>query len=356
MFRILFIFIFLFTLMLSRAQVVVEQQLSASSILIGEQVLLQTRVAVDSGSVVRYPQYQHQVYIPGVEVLKEGKIDTTFLNDGRRIELKRTYLLTSFDSALYALSPFAVVVDKDTFRASTSVGLKVGTVPVDTANANDFAGPHDVINIEYEWSAELWSMLLFVVLLVVVVVVLVKRIAANKPITKRVVVTPPPPAHQPAIEAIERIRESRSIESVEELKIYYDKLTDVLRNYIEKRFGFNALELTTAEIVERLQKSNDATALRELREVLETADLVKFAKYETSLSEADRSLVMAIDYVNTTKQKPEELPVPEVKVVTVGEVRQRTVRTTMIVFAILASAVALILLGLVIKDIYDCFL
>jgi hypothetical protein len=163
----------------SRAQVVVEQQLSTSSILIGEQVLLQTRVAVDSGSVIRYPQFQHQVYIPGVEILKEGKVDTTFLNDGRRIELKRAYLLTSFDSALYALPPFAVVVDKDTFRASTSVGLKVGTVPVDIANANDFAGPHDVINIEYEWSAELWSMLLFVVLLVVVVVVLVNEVVSR---------------------------------------------------------------------------------------------------------------------------------------------------------------------------------
>ena len=65
---------------------------------------------------------------------------------------------------------------------------------------------------------------------------------------------------------------------------------------------------------------------------------------------------MALDYVNITKQKPEELPVPEVKVVTVGEVKQQRVRISMIVVAVVASALALVLLGVFIKDIYDCFL
>ncbi len=355
MYRVLFSLTFLIIQISLQAQIVVEQQLSTSSILIGEQVELQTRVAVDADDNVEFPRFQHQLYVPGVEILKEGVIDTTFLNNGSRMELRRNYLLTSFDSALYSLPPFHVVVSQDTFYAASSVGLKVSTVPVDTANANNFAAPHGVIGIAYEWSAGLWSMLLVVLLLVVGIVMLFKRIAANKPITKRIVVAPPPPAHQPAIEAIERIRDSRQIETAEDLKNYYDNLTDVLRNYIEKRFGFNALELTSSEIIVRLQQTNDATALRELREVLETADLVKFAKYETSLSEADRSLLMAIDYVNTTKQKPEELPVPEVKVVTIGEVKQRRVRICLIAIAVVASASALVLLGIVIKDLYDCF-
>jgi hypothetical protein len=223
-------------------------------------------------------------------------------------------------------------------------------------NANDYAGPHAVLSIPYEWSAGLWSLLLLDILLVVIVVLLIKRIKANKPITKRMVITPPPPAHQPAIEAIEKIRETRDIESSEALKSYYDSLTEILRNYIEQRFGFNALELTSAEIIARLQQSNDAVALHELREILETADLVKFAKYETSMSEADRSLVMAIDYVNSTKQKPEELPMPEVKVVTVGETQQQRVRTTMIVAVVVLAITSLVLFGWGVKEIYDCFL
>ena len=356
MIRIILSFVFLLVQQSLLGQVVVEQQLSHSSILIGEQVLLQTRVAVDEGSSVHYPSFQHQEYIPGVEILKEGKIDTTFLNNGRRVELTRNYLLTSFDSALYSLPPFEVVVGEDTFSSETGIGLKVGTVPVDTTNANNFAGPHGVIGISYEWSAGLWIKLLFAIGLLCLVIYLVKRIAINKPLTQCVVVTPPPPPHQTAIEAIERIRGSRSISSTEELKSYYDELTGVLRDYIKKRFGFNALELTSAEIIARLQQTNDAAALRELCEVLETADLVKFAKYETSLSETDRSLFMALDYVNITKQKPEELPVPELKVVTVGEVKQQRVRISMIVIAVVASALALVLLGVVIKDIYDCFL
>ena len=338
------------------AQVVVEQQLTTSSIRIGEQVQLQTKVSVDSGRVVSYPEFAHNVYVLGVELLRMSDVDTISLNEGRRFELHRTYLLTSFDSALYTLPPFAVVVEGDTFQSVNSVGLKVSTVPVDTMNANDYAGPHAVLSIPYEWSAGLWSLLLLDILLVVIVVLLIKRIKANKPITKRMVITPPPPAHQPAIEAIEKIRETRDIESSEALKSYYDSLTEILRNYIEQRFGFNALELTSAEIIARLQQSNDAVALHELREILETADLVKFAKYETSMSEADCSLVMAIDYVNSTKQKPEELPMPEVKVVTVGETQQQRVRTTMIVAVVVLAITSLVLFGWGVKEIYDCFL
>ncbi|MBO5699118.1 MAG: hypothetical protein J6R79_03855 [Bacteroidaceae bacterium] len=337
------------------AQIVVEQSLTSTNILIGEQSTLQTRVVVDEGTQVLYPHFESE-YVPGVEILKKGKIDTITLNQGKRVELQRNYVLTSFDSALHVLPPFYVVANGDTVFSASNLGLKVNTVPVDTTKANEFAGPHSVVNIAYEWSAKLWLMLFFVLVLTIFTVYLIKRIAQNKPMTKRIVVTPPPPAHQPAMEAIERIRDNKKIDTKEELKIYYDNLTEVLRNYIEQRFGFNAMEMTSSEIICRLQQSNDDVALRELKEILETADLVKFAKYETTMTEADRSLVMAIDYVNTTKQKPEDLPKPEVKVVTVGEVKQQKIKMMMIVSAILTAAMALVLFGISIKDIYDCFL
>ena len=338
------------------AQHVVEQELTSTNILIGEQCTLKTRVFVDRGTHVVYPTFENDIYIPGVEILKKSKIDTITLNQCKRIELKRDYLLTSFDSALHVLPPFFVIAEDDTVFSASKLGLKVNTIPVDTTKANDFAGPHSVVNIEYEWSPRLWLMLLAVVVLCVVATILLRRIARNKPITKRIVITPPPPAHQPAMAAIEHIRENKKIDTKEEIKAYYDSLTDVLRSYIQQRFGFNAKELTSSEIVCRLQQSNDASALSELTEILETADLVKFAKYETSMSEADRSLVMAIDYVNTTKQKPEDLPKPEVKVITVGEVKQHKIKMMMIVAAVITSAVALLLLGVCIKDIYDSFL
>jgi hypothetical protein len=46
-----------------------------------------------------------------------------------------------------------------------------------------------------------------------------------------------------------------------------------------------------------------------LTSLFETADLVKFAKYTTAISENDRNLVSAIDFINTTKQ--ENVPTEE---------------------------------------------
>lgn len=43
----------------------------------------------------------------------------------------------------------------------------------------------------------------------------------------------------------------------EDQKAYYTLLTDVLRKYIKERFGFNAMEMTSSEIITRLQNEND---------------------------------------------------------------------------------------------------
>ena len=93
-------------------------------------------------------------------------------------------------------------------------------------------------------------------------------------------------------------------------------LTDTLRQYIKERYGFNALEMTSYEIIQKLQEVNDETAIAELKELFQTADLVKFAKYSTLINENDRNLVSAIEYINQTKlDEPEEKPQPEVVVV-----------------------------------------
>ena len=84
------------------------------------------------------------------------------------------------------------------------------------------------------------------------------------------------------------------------------ELTDVLRTYINDRFHFSSREMTTGEIIGRLKTSGDAQALGELRDVLETADLVKFAKYSATLAESDRAILQAAEYIRTTQEKINE--------------------------------------------------
>lgn len=108
----------------------------------------------------------------------------------------------------------------------------------------------------------------------------------------------------------------------ENAKEYYTKLTDTLRKYIEERYGFSAMEMTSSEIIERLTAAGDQQSLDELRQLFTTADLVKFAKYSTMINENDANLVSAIDFINQTKL--ENQPVEEVQKPVLSEADQRS--------------------------------
>ena len=102
------------------------------------------------------------------------------------------------------------------------------------------------------------------------------------------------------MKAIEEIKADKMVTS-EDPKEYYTRLTDTLRKYIEERYGFNAMEMTSSEIIDQLMKNADQESLAELRQLFLTADLVKFAKYSTLINENDANLVSAVDFINKTK-------------------------------------------------------
>ena len=104
------------------------------------------------------------------------------------------------------------------------------------------------------------------------------------------------------------------MQTSEDQKTYYTRLTDTLRQYIRDRFGFNAMEMTSREIIERLQIAGDSKMLDELTELFTTADLVKFAKYSTLINENDLNLVNAVNFIDSTKvegQATEEKIMPQ---------------------------------------------
>ena len=131
------------------------------------------------------------------------------------------------------------------------------------------------------------------------------RLRENKPIITKLRIVRHVPAHQRALSAIEKIKAERMQQS-EDQKAYYTQLTDTLRKYIQERFGFNAMEMTSSEIIGRLQENGDKKMLDELRELFTTADLVKFAKYSTLINENDLNLVNAVNFIDETKQDEQE--------------------------------------------------
>jgi hypothetical protein len=91
-------------------------------------------------------------------------------------------------------------------------------------------------------------------------------------------------------------------------KEFYSELSRILRGYLEDQFKMPALETTTDELMALLKKRDfSADVLTKIQDLLQTADLVKFAKVEPPTAIHDDFLIHAETIVSETKPKPVEI-------------------------------------------------
>lgn len=339
---------------LNAQSVTVEAKIDSLQILIGEQARVQLQVAMDAKQRAVFPVYTDTL-TKGVEIVETVKQDTQFLNDRQRLLITQEYLVTSFDSALYYLPPMPVMVDGKEYK-SKALALKVYSMPVDTLHPEQFFGQKAVMKAPFAW--EDWYGLIACSLLALpivgLLVYLIARLRDNKPIIRKVKVEPKLPPHQAAMNEIERIKLEKKWQK-DSPKDYYTELTDVLRIYIKDRFGFNALEMTSSEIIDKLLEMNDKKALADLKMLFETADLVKFAKHNPLMNENDANLINAIDFINETKQVEEENQKPQPTEITIIEKRSLRVKVALICgvsFLSVALIASLVYIGI---QLYDLF-
>ena len=344
----------LFTLIFSHAvaQVSVEAAIDSIEMFIGEQVHVTVKATMKEGSEAVFPVFQPtQQLTPGVEVLNSTELGVKGKENGI-VERSVVYTLTSFDDTLYYLPPFVVKVDGKPYE-SKSLALKVLGVEVDTTRVDQFFGPKDVQDNPFLWSE--WSPLFWLSVLMLVIsslgYYLYLRFRDNKPIISSIRIVKRLLPHQKAMKEIEQIKADKMVTS-ENQKEYYTKLTETLRKYIEERYGFRAMEMTSSEIIERLTASQDQQALDELRQLFTTADLVKFAKYSTLINENDANLVSAIDFINQTKL--ENVPVEETvkPQLTEEQVRSQKTRTAL---KWIITAIAVASVGILVYVVYSTY-
>lgn len=341
--KCLFLIALITSVLSVKAQVSVEAVIDSIQILVGQQAHVTLTAHAKENAKIEFPQFKPTEYItPGVEVLARRELDTKQQDNGF-VARSMVYTLTSFDDTLYYLPPMTVKIDGKAYK-SKSLALKVLTIEVDTTNVEQFFGPKDVQDNPFQWSDWSLSFWLSVLLLVLLALCyyLYLRLRDNKPIISRIRIVKRLLPHQKAMKEIEQIKADKMVAS-ENSKEYYTKLTDTLRKYIEERYGFNAMEMTSSEIIEKLTATQDETALSELRHLFLTADLVKFAKYSTLINENDQNLVNAIEFINQTKL--ENVPVEEVVKPQLSEEDQRSQKARRVLkIAITAVSVVCVLL------------
>lgn len=339
----------------SAQNVIVQAEVDSMMMWVGQQTGLRLSVTCDAGNKVVFPAYRDTI-VRGLEIIPPVITDTQYVNNGQRMTLTRNYVVTCFDSALIYIPSMPVEVDGTEYQ-SNRLALAFMTYDIPEGEETKIFGPKENMKTPvrlYEAKGLLvyWFLAIMAIGLGVYLFI---RFKDDKPIIRRIKIEPKVPAHVKALSEIEDLRQSGGPHS-EDAKGYYTQLTDILREYINERFGFNATEMTSYEILERLEESRDKESLAELRDLLSTSDMVKFAKFKPMLNENDRNLVSAMEFVNDTKiEVPEEELKPKEEETIVEVKRSKGARIMLLVAGIVLSATGAVFLVLTVLKLYYLF-
>lgn len=281
-------------------QTLIDVSIDSAAILIGEQTVLHLTVTTDNGKNVIVP-IPNDTLMTGVEVLNIAKADTTVI-DNNRLLIKQDISVTSFDSSLYLLPPFKVIDQTDTIY-SNQVALKVSTIPVNIDKPDEFNDIKDTWDPPFVL-ADYYLLIygvLFACFLICLIGYILKRLRNRQSIIPFKKQEPKLPPFEMAMKELDEIKQQKLWQQGRN-KEYYTLLTDTLRKYMVNRFGINAMEMTSGEILELIRLESEAnSSYNSLKQILELADFVKFAKLHPLPDENELSLMNAYLFVNQTK-------------------------------------------------------
>ncbi len=282
------------------AQVSVTASINPNEILIGDQLMLNIQVYYQSGAVVKSVGYDLLKELPEIEMLQADRFEKDNGEQGKLLELQ--IRLTSFDSGYYRLPPLPVIYqigERQDTAYTPELGLLVNTLPI-SGDDQQLMPIKDIISEPLSFQDLLPWLIGLAVLLAIVLILLSLR--------RRKVLPPPPPplllpAHQLALQELEQL-EKQKLWQKGLVKEYYIGLTHALRQYLGWRYQVSALELTTEEAVQQLgQAGLEGEGQQRLRRLLESADLVKFAKAQPAAAYHTEALEQARNFIQETQDE-----------------------------------------------------
>ena len=280
--------------------IIVSASIDSTSLMLGDQTAMHLNVTQEAGERVEWPVFGEQLQ-EGIEIIDRTQIDTTTLPDGR-MQLKQDLTLTSFKDSLFVIDEVAFARGADTFWTEPLALNVVQPFEVDSSLAIT-----DIKDIEkapiWWWGIIRWILLAIGLILLVDLGFWLWRWweKNHQPEEKE----PDPellrPADEVALEKLDAIKEAK-IWRDGKVKEYQTELTDVVREYIGRRFDVQSTEKTSDETLRAMKPLIDKDLFSSLSKMLKLADLVKFAKWHTTPDENESALTTAYEFVQSTKE------------------------------------------------------
>lgn len=286
--------------------IIVSAAIDSTAIFIGDQTDIRLQATMDAAEQVAMPVYG-EMLMDGIEIVDRTVVDTAVLADGRR-QLSQYLTVTSFSDSLFYIPPQPFVSGGDTLWSQPLSLNVIQPFEMDTTLAIT-----DVKDIRkapiWWWGIFRWVLLaLGVIALGVGIYYLVRYIRRLRK-GEEETVNPEllRPAEEVALEKLDLIREAK-IWQEGKTKQYHTELTDVIREYIGRRYEVSSTEKTSDETLKALKPLMDGQKelFERLRKMLTLADLVKFAKWNTTPDENESALLTAYDFVRETTPTAEE--------------------------------------------------
>ena len=280
----------------------VKLRLSATEITASDRILLEIEAVAPEGEPVTFPEFDDKL---GEFHVANIRRSSPRLVDEGQVIVVASYELEPFLPGEYAIPPLEI---GHTTQGADATAITTEAIPITVISVvpeteadpdiNDIAPPVDLPG------RSLW---VYVAIAFGILALAAGAYYLWRRRRKQVEeVAPTIPPHEHAYAELEKLlREDLLAKG--EVKLFYLRLSNILRHYIEDRFGLDAPESTTEEFLEDLRAGTDFTSEQKalLRRFLEHCDLVKFAKHEPTREEVDLAVDACRTFIDQTKPLPE---------------------------------------------------
>jgi len=294
----------------SRDGVSAMAKVDTNAMLIGDQIEFTIEVIQPKNTEVKWPFLVDS--IGSFEIVNHTNIDTTQIDD-RNIKTSQKIFLTNWDSGSYFIPSlnFKYKNKRNRNRNIRSNAIKIDVTNLNTPQQEGIMPNKPIKAIPFLWHEAIpyiiWVLAILAALAIFAFILFFIYKRWSKP---EEIYIPPRPPHEIALEKLAKLKKEKAWQQGE-IKWYYSDLTEIIREYLEGRFRFQALESTTDEIVSDLNGTDVAAGLiNRMKRLFEMSDLVKFAKAKPATENHLQSLKDAEAFVQHTKVKQQIVETP----------------------------------------------